>query len=63
MYILNNFPPHPRLNNKDIDNELIMVDKYYTHISTMVSESYAFSTMELENHLEKVHYNLLQCNK
>jgi len=56
-------PPHPRLTNTDIENEFIIIDKYYTHVSTMVRESDAFSIMELESHLDNAHYNLLQCNK
>ena len=44
-----------------MDNEVVVIDNDYDHVSNMVREGDVFIVIAPENNQEKVHYYLLQC--
>ena len=52
-------PPFGNVTDKEMDNEVVVIDNYYDHVSDMVREGDVFIVIAPENNQEKVHYYLL----
>ena len=49
------------MNNKEMDNEVVVIDNDYDRVSDMVREGDVFAVIAPKNNQEKVHYYLLRC--
>ena len=54
-------PSFGNVTNKEMDNEVVVIDNDYDRIYDMVREGDVFTVIALENNQEKVHYYLLRC--
>lgn len=53
------FPPFGNVTEKEMDNEVVVIDNDYDRVSNMVREGDAFAIIAPKNNQEKVHYYLL----
>ena len=54
-------PPFGNVSDKEMDNEVVVIDNDYDRVSDMVREGDVFAVIAPENNQEKVHYYLLRC--
>ena len=56
-------PPFGNISDVEHDNEALVIDKYYGHVSDLVRERDVFYCIALVDHPKKVHYYLLRCTR
>ena len=56
-------PPFGNISDVERDNEALVIDKYYDHVSNLVREGDVFVVITPVDNLEKLHYYLLRCTR
>ena len=56
-------PPFGNISDVEHDNEALVIDKDYDHVSDLVREGDVFAVIASVDNPEKVHYYLLRCTR